>query len=184
MSELRTEHLGADIWLYHDAVPAGLCADIIKRYIETADRCPPTPPYDNRECETVKMSQRSDWADLDQQLQPLVGRVLIHHYSEYKQLEPFSDEGYEVCCYEPGEICREHCDGTTGYGVRTRLWALAIYLNDCEEGKVVFTRQGITISPKQGLVAVWPPHMTHPHKTLPAFCKRYMIVTWSTRQSD
>jgi len=165
--------------VYHDAVGADLCRQIIEKYDQSENRRQPGGLYDNRQCETVEASKILDWKILDAQLEAVVGSVLTKHYSEYGVALPFSDEGYEVCCYEPGQICVEHCDGTALANRSARLWALAMYLNDCEEGKVVFPRQGIEVVPKAGTVAVWPPHMTHPHKTLPADTKRYMVVTWS-----
>lgn len=181
ITDLRPEHIGSDIWIYRNAVPDDLCRRVMDRYDQTEDKLNPGSAYDNRECKFVALNGRSDWKDLDEELFSVVGRIMAHHYREYEYNLPFSDEGYEVCCYEPGEVARRHQDGTLSAG-RVRLWSLIMYLNDCEGGEVVFTRQDISIKPEKGLVCVWPPHMSHPHKTLPSKDRRFMIVTWSGPQ--
>lgn len=180
-SQLEAENLGSDIWVYYNAASSDLCNRIMELYDKTEEKRQPGSDYDNRECEFVPITARPEWADIDGELVRIVGRVLAQHYSEYEQLGDFNDEGYEVCCYEPGQICRKHSDGTfTPFGA-TRMWAMVLYLNDCRGGEVVFTRQDIKVQPKQGLAAVWPPHMTHPHKTLSSPDRRFMMVTWSTK---
>lgn len=178
---LKADHLGHDIWVYHDVVSDDLCSRIIDLYDKTDPKLQPGTTYDNRECEFVAIGNHPEWADIDKELVAVVFKVLSQHYAEYNQLSDFSDEGYEVCCYEPGQICRKHTDGTfTPYGA-TRMWALVIYLSDTRGGEVLFTRQNISVQPRAGLAAVWPPHMTHPHLTLPSPDRRFMMVTWSTK---
>lgn len=181
-SDPKARCLASDIWVYPGAMPDDLCDDIIERYQSCpADRTPPTPPYDNRECEVVKMSCIKAWSDLDVRVQAVVRRVLTHHYTQYSDLSSFSDEGYEVCCYEPGQTCQLHRDGTVSPTGRVRLLSLVAYLNDCPDGPVVFPRQDVRVAPKKGLIAVWPPHMTHPHYTLASRSKRYALITWSAK---
>jgi len=177
---LDCSHLGSDIWVFPKVLSPELCSQVVELYDVTEPKIPRGGSYDNRECEFLYISALPTWSDIDTAISKVVGQVISTLCEEYKSPGNFQDEGYQVCCYESGEIAVEHFDGSIHpYQKLVRMWAIAAYFNEFEGGEVVFSRQGITITPEVGMVAVWPPHVTHPHRTLPAKDKRYTMITWS-----
>jgi len=183
MDKLKTRELGDDIWIYEDALSPELCARIIAQFDADPNKNKGLArAYDNREGSAIRISENPKWEELDRKVAGAVERVLSQHYSEYDCTGQFSDSGYEVVCYEAGQKCNTHRDGTinpeTGY---VRMWTLVFFLNDdCGGGELEFFRQGVEFKGPAGAAGVWPPHMSHPHAAHPVTdgC-RYVVVTWS-----
>jgi hypothetical protein len=182
MAELELIHRGGEIWTAGNALSPELCRQIVARF-EKDDRKrygknEEGQLFDNRQGRLLKVSRLSEWRDLDQAIFEAVGRVLQAYFRAYRFSISFSDEGYEVGCYLPGEGCKEHFD----YGNRlSRVASLLFYLNDVEDGgETVFPRQGIAVHPETGSALLFPPFHTHPHLANPPVTgPRYFLVTWA-----
>lgn len=126
---------------------------------------------------------------------------LVRLYRQF--VNPFAEvsgksTGYELLRYAPGEKFSTHVDRvyanepsdspspvsahdvvSVNSPAMRRLSVIAYCNDNFEGGKLRFPRQGIEITPKPGLVVVFPSGFTHPHAALPVSSGiRYCVVTW------
>jgi hypothetical protein len=92
--------------------------------------------------------------------------------------------------HTPKGMCVQRTTGSQGYHIWhiesgglpscNRVTAYTLYLNDIEEGgETEYLYQGIKIKPKQGLVAIWPAGITHPHRGNPVYNEyKYIVTGW------
>ena len=88
-------------------------------------------------------------------------------------------EEFRVKRYKTGGVERfdEHVD-VASYDTARRCLAFLFYLND-NDGKTVFTRHGLSISPMCGRVVVFPPTWEYPHAGLaPSTKTKYIMSTY------
>ena len=88
-------------------------------------------------------------------------------------------EEFRVKRYIPGgeERFDEHVDVAT-YDTARRCLSFLFYLNN-NNGKTVFTRHGLNISPMCGRVVVFPPTWEYPHAGLaPSDNTKYIMSTY------
>lgn len=87
-------------------------------------------------------------------------------YHIHKQIEDVFDPLYKIQLAETGGGYHnphyEQQRGRSGMAERFAVWM--IYLNDdFTGGETYFTHQDIEITPKQGMLAIWPASYTHRH---------------------
>lgn len=177
--------LGSDIWVYEGVASLDLCDRLIKAYDDLdEERIGWRHTSEGTKGSSVVVGSKAAagdllWCELDNLLFSVFTRVLGSHYRRYGLVGRVSDEGFGICCYEPGDKMELHVDGPLGPEGQTRAWGVVLYLNDCPDAPVVFPNQGIEIVPVKGLLAAWPAHFTHPHFTKPSKQRRMIVVTWS-----
>jgi hypothetical protein len=180
--------LGNDVWKYPRILSPELCEKLIDRYDQDPRKSyrghsENDAEFDNRRGQMLFISDLPEWRELDQEIYQAIHSVFRAHFKRYRYLQEFSDEGYDLGCYlPPGEGCAEHFD--SGNRV-TRVASLLVYLNDVRYGgETIFPRQGIRVSPEQGMALVFPPFYTHPHHAVPPQVEpRYFLVTWANAKA-
>lgn len=89
---------------------------------------------------------------------------------------------WEILRYEPGEKFGVHADVVVNTKWGDRQLSALIYLNDdFEGGETRFVPPGpaLTVKPEAGKVALFPPHYTHPHESLPVTRgTKYVALGW------
>lgn len=119
-----------------------------------------------------------------------IGKIINHLSSKLGRDLKLIDSGYTVVKYEIGEGCLCHFDGLfdpSGLYPHPRAWAVTIFLNDVEVGgENVFTRQQVSVRPRQGACIVYPgPFDRYIHSVnAPSSAPRYVLTTWLHDPSD
>ena len=176
------------IYEVDDALPQGVCNDMIQRFEAAADE-----RYEGHIGQTVSrdrsvkrstdlvVSGKEHWKDVDTTLFQSLARAL----TELKEIYPFfggafKDMGYAIQRTHPGEYYHWHIDGGSHTFSHRQLVAIW-YLNDVEGpgGETEFRYQEVKISPRAGKLILFPPFWTHEHRgvTLESGVK-YLATTW------
>lgn len=194
------QEVGPDIFLYKDILSHELCSKLINKFnLETIRKKPVEPRTiktesicgdeklirlreEYRKCSMVSFSNFPDWSDEDLLICKAFHSAVKHHYYVEMDLIPaefrFADEGFDLCCYAPGDICKLHFDSSTA----PRATSAIIFLNTIESGgELVFPRQRVTVKPESGSCLLFPPRYSYKHLVNPANQNRYVIITWIQR---
>jgi predicted 2-oxoglutarate/Fe(II)-dependent dioxygenase YbiX len=172
----------------HNALPAELCDDMIKRFEAQTDeqyqgRIGQTASQDNSIKKTTDLvvSGKEHWKDVDNNLFRSMGIAIKEFREAYPYFKgPFKDMGYGIQRYNPGEFYHWHIDGGSHDFSQRQLVALW-YLNDVPGpgGETEFLYQDVKIKPEKGKLVLFPPFWTHEHRavTLNEGVK-YIATTW------
>lgn len=172
----------------HNALPAELCDDMIKRFEAHADeqyqgRIGQTVSQDSNIKKTTDLvvSGKEHWKDVDNNLFRSMGIAIKEFREAYPYFKgPFKDMGYGIQRYNPGEYYHWHIDGGSHDFSQRQLVALW-YLNDVPGpgGETEFLFQDVKIKPEKGKLILFPPFWTHEHRavTLNEGVK-YIATTW------
>ena len=172
----------------HNALPAELCDDMIKRFEAQTDeqyqgRIGQTASQDNSIKKTTDLvvSGKEHWKDVDNNLFRSMGIAIKEFREAYPYFKgPFKDMGYGIQRYNPGEFYHWHIDGGSHDFSQRQLVALW-YLNDVSGpgGETEFLFQDVKIKPEKGKLVLFPPFWTHEHRavTLNEGVK-YIATTW------
>ncbi len=172
----------------HNALPAALCDDMIKRFEEHTEdqyqgRIGQTVSQDSSVKKTTDLvvSGKEHWKDVDNNLFRSMGIAIKEFREAYPYFKgPFKDMGYGIQRYNPGEYYHWHIDGGSHDFSQRQLVALW-YLNDVPGpgGETEFLFQDIKIKPEKGKLVLFPPFWTHEHRavTLNEGVK-YIATTW------
>jgi hypothetical protein len=163
------------------------CAEVIKRF--EADRrvqADPQPDYSTRHY--LNISECADWRKQVTHFGGVAHRLVESYFSVPKSMNAaryheWSDDGYIVCRYAPGDACILHVDGQCSEPGRNglRIATLIFYLNDVEDGgETFFPLQDLKVAPRRGRAVLFPIGHTHPHQVLKAGSPRYIMQTWIT----
>jgi len=177
------------VWEAERALPADVCREMIRRFEanpaqQVAGRigqAAETAP-DVKRSTDLRISGREDWADIDRILaqQLAAAHRLLAGEFPFFAANRFKDIGYNLQRTLPGEYYHWHVDSGPGAFVDRQLVAIW-YLNDVEGpgGETEFPLQGVSIRPREGKLALFPPFWTHPHRgvTLERGVK-YIATTW------
>ena len=166
--------------VYDDALPSELCEKLIKLFEEWKSG----QQYlneDHKPCFT-QINVNLHPKPYLKRLIPFVRRV----YDDYKKetssfyLPKFSLlEEFRVKRYKLGGVERfdEHVD-VASHDTAKRALAFLFYLND-NNGKTIFSRHDLSISPICGRVIVFPPTWEYPHAGLaPSDKNKYIMSTY------
>jgi predicted 2-oxoglutarate/Fe(II)-dependent dioxygenase YbiX len=91
------------------------------------------------------------------------------------------DSGYEMLKYQPGNYFREHVDVIQNHPTHAyRRLSVVCYLNDdYKGGELVFTRQELRVTPKAGMIVLFPSGFTHPPSSDDVMeGTKFSLVTW------
>ena len=172
----------------HDALPAELCDDMIKRFEDNSEdqyqgRIGQTASQDNNIKKTTDLvvSGKEHWKDVDNNLFRSMGIAIKEFREAYPYFKgPFKDMGYGIQRYNPGEYYHWHIDGGSHDFSQRQLVAIW-YLNDVPGpgGETEFLFQDVKIKPEKGKLVLFPPFWTHEHRaaTLHDGVK-YIATTW------
>tara|TARA_R100000152_G_C6677036_1_gene111872 strand:+ start:231 stop:743 length:513 start_codon:yes stop_codon:yes gene_type:complete len=166
--------------VYDEALPSNLCEKLIKLF-ESWKHGQEYLNEDFKPCFT-QINVNLHPKPYVKKILPYVRRV----YDDYKKdtisyyLPKLSLlEEFRVKRYKTGGVERfdEHVD-VASYDTARRCLAFLFYLND-SDGKTVFTRHGLSISPMCGRVVVFPPTWEYPHAGLaPSTKTKYIMSTY------
>jgi hypothetical protein len=179
--------LVAHVKIFERALAPELCAKVIARF--DADRrvkADPQPDYSTRRY--LNISHCPDWLPLNTELCRAVNDLVAEYFRRPPELahgtyHEWTDDGYVVACYKPGDTCIMHIDGQCAVPPQNalRIATLLFYLNDVETGgETRFPLQDLKIKPATGRAVMFPVGFTHPHDVLPATSVRYILQTWIT----
>ena len=170
-----------------DALPAALCAKLIARF-NGDERVAPDPQPDYSTRSYLHISQYGDWRAECAEVCRFVNRAVADYFSRPPHLahgtyHEWSDDGYVVSRYRPGDDLVLHIDGQTAVEPHNtlRIATLIFYLNDVAEGgETYFPLQDLRVAPRQGRAVLFPVGFTHPHEVGPAKTDRYILQSWIT----
>ena len=180
----------ANTFIYekHNALPAGLCDEMIQRFEQKTDeqyqgRIGQTVSQDNSIKKTTDLvvSGKEHWKDIDKALFQSMAEAIKEFRETFPYFKgPFKDMGYGIQRYNPGEFYHWHIDGGSHDFSQRQLVALW-YLNDVPGpgGETEFLFQDVKIKPEKGKLVLFPPFWTHEHRavTLNEGVK-YIATTW------
>lgn len=172
---------------FDDVLSADFCTQVMRRF--DADRRvnpDPQPAYSTRRY--LNISECPDWKTLQVHFASVASRLIESYFSVPKSMNAaryheWSDDGYIVCRYAPGDGVILHVDGQCALPPLNglRLCTLLFYLNDVDDGgETYFPLQDLKVKPKRGRAVVFPVGHTHPHQVLKAKSDRYIVQTWIT----
>lgn len=175
------------IKVFEDALPADVCAEVIRRF-EADTRVQPDPQPDYSTRHYLNVSQCRDWLGLNATLCRYVNDMTAAYFHREGPLanathHEWIDDGYVVSRYDVGDTCILHVDGQCSVSPQNglRLATLLFYLNDVPEGgETTFPMQDVKIAPRRGRAIMFPVGFTHPHEVLVAKSTRYIMQTWIT----
>jgi hypothetical protein len=106
-----------------------------------------------------------------------------HYLDDYAQRYDvrFSDmESINVNRYDPGQRYRPHADDGPGHN---RIISALVYLNDVPEGgETEFIHHGVSVSPRQGRLIIFPSNYAYAHAAHPpASGIKYSAAFWTMK---
>ncbi|HFD32764.1 MAG TPA: 2OG-Fe(II) oxygenase [Gammaproteobacteria bacterium] len=188
LSSIKEVKENTFIFEQHNALPAALCDDMIRRFEEHTDdqyqgRIGQTASKDSSIKKTTDLvvSGKEHWKDVDNNLFRSMGIAIKEFREAFPYFKgPFKDMGYGIQRYNPGEYYHWHIDGGSHDFSQRQLVALW-YLNDVPGpgGETEFLFQNVKIKPEKGKLVLFPPFWTHEHRavTLNEGVK-YIATTW------
>jgi hypothetical protein len=176
------------IFEVHNALPAPICREMIRRFEEKTDQ-----QYLGRigqlaqEDRSIKrstdlvVSGKEDWRDVDYNLHRSMALAMKGFREKFPFFKgPFKDMGYAIQRTLPGEYYHWHIDGGSHQFAERQLVAVW-YLNDVPGpgGETEFLFQAVKVKPEEGKLVLFPPFWTHEHRgvTLEQGVK-YIATTW------
>lgn len=164
--------------VYDNVLEESLCNELIKLYNNSPDE------YERVDLENVmtftQINLTKKWKD-SKAHRSIVSILLKYKkkYYDYVYSECFpQDNSFEqirIKKYEIGESFNTHVD-VSDYSSAQRYLSFLFYLNDVDEGgETIF--EGLTISPKKGRLAVFPPLWMYPHKGCPPISGEKYIMS-------
>ena len=171
------------------ALPADVCREMVRRFEEKKDQHQPgrigqgaAEAPDIKRSTDLPISGRADWKDIDTALVRSLAQVLREFAAQFPffAANKFKDLGYNLQRTLPGEFYHWHVDSGPGEFMSRQLVAIW-YLNDVPGpgGETEFPLQGVSITPEEGKLLLFPPFWTHVHRgaTLQQGVK-YIATTW------
>jgi hypothetical protein len=181
--------------LHEDVLSPEVCSEIIRRFEEDTENHfegivvgeDGATRVDNsiKECKELTISHHQNWMDIDKILYESMGVILNRLCDRYPGfgVATAEDEGYRIKRYLPNGVDRfdPHVDVGGGHNSHRQL-VVCWYLNDVEEGgETHFPVYNISVKPKAGTAATFPPFWTHYHEgKTPISGPKYIIVGWMT----
>ena len=151
-----------------------------REYLDSSYRAQSTTGYGDSQ--NVNSSARSaKWIALDYTQRELIKEAIEFMWNDsYRFIEE-----PQLVSYSPGERYTEHNDSEEFIDGRwkkvvDRDYTVIFYLNsDFVGGELVFPEQGVSISPKEGSIVLFPSNHIYPHEVMPVQDGvRYAIVSW------
>ena len=180
---------GSFVYALDNALDSKTCQEMIERFEKHPDQqykgrigqdAVPEPSI--KRSVDLRISGRSDWLDIDRQLQ----QSLSHGLGLLAGLHPFfsanrlNDTGYNMQKTSAGEFYHWHVDGGPGEFSKRQLVAIW-YLNSAPEngGETEFFFQKLSVKPEQGMLLLFPPFWTHLHRgNMVGAGIKYIATTW------
>lgn len=114
-----------------------------------------------------------EWRDVTDRVEAIIRERLQDYTSKYQSLrnlaalDRYFISGALIERIEPGQGYGFHIDAGT-WGTQERFLATLIYLRDVHDGGLTeFPYQSLRVAPRAGLLLMFPPFWTHPHRGVP-----------------
>lgn len=114
-----------------------------------------------------------EWRDVTDRVEAIIRERLQDYVSKYQSLRNLAAlDGYFISGalierIEPGQGYGFHIDAGP-WGTQERFLATLIYLCDVHDGGLTeFPYQSLRVAPRAGLMLMFPPFWTHPHRGAP-----------------
>lgn len=175
------------IKIFDRALPPALCQELIKLFeVDKHVEQDPQPDYSRRRY--LNTSLYPEWKRPLSKVARVTDDLVRRYFTLPKGFESVTppdwlDDGYILACYDTGDTCILHVDGQNPNPPNNglRIATVLFYLNTIAKGgETHFPLQHKKIKPQVGRAAIFPPSLSHPHETLPAGEKRYILQTWIT----
>jgi hypothetical protein len=172
-----------------DALPRDVCREMIRRFEAKPDQQnagrigdAASEAAEVKKTTDIYISGRDDWKDIDKQLRQSLAGALHEVAKEFPffAVNRFKDIGYNLQRYRPGEYYHWHVDSGPGEFMARQLVALW-YLNDVEGpgGETEFAVQNLKVTPREGMLVLFPPFWTHIHRAVEMQKGvKYIATTW------
>jgi hypothetical protein len=177
------------IYEIRQALAADRCAEMIARFEANPEQQYPGRIGQGEQQERsikrstdLRISGRTDWKDIDDQLFRSLGQALSRLAAEHPffSANSFKDMGYNLQKTRAGEFYHWHVDSGPGAFSQRQLVAIW-YLNDVDGpgGETEFFFQNVTVLPEQGKLLLFPPFWTHVHRgAVLEKGVKYIATTW------
>jgi hypothetical protein len=191
---VRADHSFIDI--FENALEPEICREIIRRFEadvnnqftgvvgnEHGDRA---VNGDSKNCTELSITGNRGWEDIDKELFKAITPILAHLVDKYPGFgcgSGYEDEGYRIKRYSANGVdsFKPHVDVSSMHSAH-RQQVFMWYLNDVEEGgETYFPYHDISVKPKEGRLATFPPFWTHYHEgRVPISNAKYAVLGWFT----
>jgi len=175
--------------LFLDALPAGLCEEIIARFEQDPRRFPSRTANSSspqaRQGTMLIIGDLPEWADTAGILERTLRRHIDLYVEKYQSLRLMAQPANSFVTspvierIDPGQGYGWHIDAGPA---RTydRLLSALFYLRDVPEGGATeFPFQEIAVRPKAGALLLFPPFWTHLHRgASPVSSRKYNITSY------
>ena len=131
-----------------------------------------------------KVSNNTTLQQVHNQFNMLLTATIPGYINQFQMSPEIWHEDYSLLKYGAGEEYKQHFDGSTSSG---RAISAICYLNDnFEGGEIEFAYFGIKISPRPGMLILFPSNYAYAHIAHPITNgTKYALVTWlKDRQID
>ena len=170
------------------ALPTDVCREMVRRFEAKSDqqyvgRIGQQASTDQTVKKTTDLaiSGNNDWKDIDGLLHRSLGLAIRGFRETYPFFKgPFRDIGYNMQRYRAGEYYHWHIDsGSHDFADRQLVAIWYINKVDGPGGETEFLHQGISISPEEGKLILFPPFWTHEHRAVTLeHGTKYIATTW------
>ncbi len=186
--EIREVKPNSFIFEVKGALPTDVCREMVRRFETKTDqqyvgRVGQQASTDQTVKKTTDLaiSGNDDWKDIDGLLHRSLGLAIRDFRETYPFFKgPFRDIGYNMQRYNAGEYYHWHIDSGSHDFADRQLVAIW-YVNDIEGpgGETEFLHQGVSITPEEGKLILFPPFWTHEHRAVTLEKgKKYIATTW------
>ena len=180
---------GSFVYALEQALDPEICRDIIYRFEANPEQQYPGRIGQVGELEQgikqstdLRVSGRDEWKDIDEALRQSLSLGLslvagLHPFFMHNRLQ---DTGYNLQKTGPGEFYHWHVDGGPGKFSKRQMVAIW-YLNEFPQpgGETEFHFQSLSISPRTGMLILFPPFWTHLHRGSTVVSgTKYIATTW------
>lgn len=164
-----------DILTISNVISPALCNKLIEGYLSS-------PPhwrmrYFPREASMLDLRSEGYedlWRECFEALSPGIDLYKKHYFYN----ETIGCSGFQVVAYHEGEGCLPHYDGMDNEGY-LRFGSVICYLNvGFQNGRTLFRKHGVSVTPEIGKMLVFPSLHTHPHESeKPVGGIRYVLLS-------
>mgnify|MGYP001825401766 CR=1 FL=1 len=180
---------GSFIYLLDDALSTAECAAMISQFEANQDQQvagrisqQALTEQSIKRSTDLRISGRPDWTHHDAALRNSLAKALglLSELHPFFKVNRMHDIGYNLQRTDPGGYYHWHLDSGPGDFAMRQLVAIW-YLNDAprQGGETQFYFQEVSITPREGMLVLFPPFWTHLHRGAEVIDGvKYIATTW------